>query len=267
MMDARRSVVDELVAREEARALAEALDALPEETREILTLFYREGQSVTHVAALLELSEMVVKKRLSRARERLRSSVQQQIGETLCRTRPDSGFTAVIIAALPSASAPATVAGIGAASKAGAIGIIKLLAPASGVLAGALGGVAGVVLGSRKWFRDAQDEQERLALRRHRAVSIAAVIFWAVMLPMLYLATRNRWVAIGWFLCFIATLAVLQHIWLPRIVRRRMAAEMRADPQQAVVRRRRERRHAMLGWSLGIIFGSLGLAIGLWFGR
>jgi hypothetical protein len=74
-------------------------------------------------------------------------------------------------------------------------------------------------------------------------------------------------VAIPWFGCFIATLAVLQHVWLPRIVGPRMEAEMRDDPYGASARRRRERRQAILGWTLGIVFGSLGLAAGLWFGR
>lgn len=267
MVDPRPIAAEELVSREEARALADALEALPEETREILTLFYREGQSVAQVAALLELSETAVKKRLSRARESLRASVREQIGETLCRTRPGPGFAAVVIAALPAASTPAAGAAALAASKAGALGMVKLLLPASGVLAGGVGGVLGVVLGARKWLRDARDSTERRALRAFTWTSVAAVLLWAVALPVAYALTRNRWVVPAWFLGYVATLAVLQQVWLPRIVRRRFEAEMLEDPQRAVARRRRERRQAILGWSLGIFFGSLGVAAGLWFVR
>jgi hypothetical protein len=265
LTDPHPSAPAQMVWREDMHALTEALEALPPETREIVTLFYREGQSVEQVASLLELSRDAVKKRLSRARECLRASVQQQIGQTLCRTRPDVGFTAVVIAALPPAATPAAAAAGAVLSKIGAAGVLKLLAPASGVLAGGIGGVLGVVLGARKWSRDARDEEERRALRRHTWVSIAAVLFWAAALPAAYGLTRMRWVAIVWFLFFLATLAVLQHVWLPRIVCRRMEAEMDEDPQQATLRRRTELHQAILGWTLGIGFGSLGLAIGLWF--
>jgi RNA polymerase sigma factor (sigma-70 family) len=265
--DPHPGTAQEMMWREEVLALAEALETLPQETREIVTLFYREGQSVAQVASLLELSEAAVKKRLSRARECLRASVQQQIGDVLCRTRPDAGFTSVVIAALPPAATPVAAAAGAGLSKIGAVGILKLLAPASGVLAGGVGGVLGVVLGARKWLRDARDDAERQALRRHTRVSVAAVLFWAAALPAAHYLTHSRWVAIPWFGCFIATLAVLQHVWLPRIVGPRMEAEMRDDPHGASARRRRERRQAILGWTLGIVFGSLGLAAGLWFGR
>jgi RNA polymerase sigma factor (sigma-70 family) len=265
--DPRPGAAEEMMWREEVLALAEALEALPQETREIVTLFYREGQSVAQVASLLELSEPAVKKRLSRARECLRASVQRQIGGMLCRTRPDAGFTAVVIAALPPAAPPAAAAAGAGLSKIGALGFLKLLVPASGVLAGGVGGVLGVVLGARKWLRDARDDEERRALRRHTWVSVAAVLFWAAALPAAYGLTHSRWVAVAWFGCFILTLAALQHLWLPRIVRLRMEAEMRADPRGAAARRRQERRHAILGWTLGIVFGSMGLAAGLWWAK
>jgi RNA polymerase sigma factor (sigma-70 family) len=267
VVDPRPNAAQALASREEVRELAEALDALPEDTREILMLFYREGQSVAQVAMLLDLSETAVKKRLSRARERLRESVRERLGENLCRTRMDASFTAVVLAALPATSVPAAGGAGLAASKAAGLGLLKLLAPASGFLAGALGGVAGVVFGSRRWLRDARDEEERRALRRHRAVSIAAVLFWAAALPVVYLLTHRRLAGVAWFFCFLATLAVLEHGWRPRIVRRRMESEMLADPTAATARRRRERRAALIGWTLGIGFGSMGLAVGLWFAK
>ncbi|HKE29828.1 MAG TPA: sigma-70 family RNA polymerase sigma factor [Bryobacteraceae bacterium] len=267
IVDPRPNAAEALASHQEARELAEALESLPEDTREILTLFYRESQSVAQVALLLDLSETAVKKRLSRARERLRQSVSERIGENLCRTRMDASFTAVVLAALPAASAPAAGGAGLAVSKAAGLGLLKLLAPASGFLAGALGGVAGVVLGSRRWLRDARDREEVRALRRHRLVSVAAVLFWAAALPVSFLLTHNRLVVVAWFLCLLATLAVLEHVWRPRIVQRRMEAEMLADPEAAGARRRIERRAAVLGWTLGIGFGSMGLAIGLWFAK
>ena len=167
-MDPQPSVADQMIAEEESLALAEALASLPEETREVLTLYYRERQSVAQVASLLELSEVAVKKRLSRARASLRASLQDQISETLQRTAPGAAFTAAVVAALPVAAPPAAAAATLTASKiAGGgplwVSILKFIAPISGFLLGGLGGVVGVLVGSRKWLRDAQDEKERRA--------------------------------------------------------------------------------------------------------
>jgi hypothetical protein len=65
------------------------------------------------------------------------------------------------------------------------------------------------------------------------------------------------------FTAFIGALAILQHVWLPRILRRRFEAEQREDPERARARRERERRAAILGWSLGLTFGTLGLILGM----
>jgi RNA polymerase sigma factor (sigma-70 family) len=268
VIDPRPNIADQLILEEELQALAEALTSLPEETREVLTLYYREGQSVAQVAALLEMSEVAVKKRLSRARASLRGNLQEKIGETLHRTTPAEAFTAGVLAALPPGGpAVAAAASLTASKIAGGavwMSILKLLAPLSGVLAGGLGGVAGVILGSRKWLNDARDEREREALRTHRLVSSALVLLYAVALPAIVYWTNNPWWAMPWFFLFIATLAILQHAWLPRIVGRRMEAELRADPLWAGDRRLRERRQAVIGWTIGVLGGSLGLAVGLW---
>src|SRR5262245_53656241 len=86
---------------EQRRALGHALASLPEDKREVLILFYREGQSVAQVATLLDLSEDAVKKRLSRARTALRGMVLDELDESLKRTAPGSAFTIAVMAALP----------------------------------------------------------------------------------------------------------------------------------------------------------------------
>lgn len=69
-----------------------ALEALPEDSREAMILFYREGQSIAEVARVLDVSEDVVKKRLSRARERMRQSVEAALGAALLATVPPPDF-------------------------------------------------------------------------------------------------------------------------------------------------------------------------------
>jgi len=265
--DPQPSAVEQLVAAEELQALAEALAELPEETREILTLFYREGQSVSQVASLLDLTEAAVRKRLSRARECLRSSLQQQIGDTLNRTRPGAEFTAVVLAALPSAAIPGATAATFSLSKLSFgrfLLLPKLPALLSGPVLGGLGAILGVLGNAQRWLREAQDEEERRGLRRHRMVSVIAMAFFAIALPAALVWSRNPWVAVPWFLCLILAIMVLEHVWRPRIVRRRFEAEMRQDPVSAAARRQAERRQAIRSWTLGFVSGLIGLLFGLW---
>ena len=109
--DPRPNAAEQLAKNEEMRVLKEALEALPDDTREIVILFYCEGESLARVAALCGLSETAVKKRLSRARERLRNDVRERLGDTLRRCAPDERFTATVTRALPAVSVPAAAGG------------------------------------------------------------------------------------------------------------------------------------------------------------
>jgi RNA polymerase sigma factor (sigma-70 family) len=58
---------EHLLEAEQRLTLRNALAAPPDDAREVLILFYREGQSIVQVATLLDLTGDAVKKRLSRA--------------------------------------------------------------------------------------------------------------------------------------------------------------------------------------------------------
>ena len=60
----------------------------------------------------------------------------------------------------------------------------------------------------------------------------------------------------------LAALAVLYAGWLPRIVARRLEAELREDPS-AAARHRRDRWLCVLGYVAGAVSGGLGLLAGL----
>jgi RNA polymerase sigma factor (sigma-70 family) len=266
--DHRPNAAVQLLAREEAATLRRALDALPDDTREVLTLFYREGQSVAQVSALLDLSEDAVKKRLSRARAALREAVLDAVGQTLRVTAPGAAFTVAVMGGL-TISAPATAsASAWAVSKGAAQAGLgaKLLLLAASVLPGAIGGVAGVLGGTRHLPREARDDEERRGVLRFRVVASLTVVVFALGFPVGWEVTQHwrAWPVVN-FVVFIATLALLYTVWLPRILRRRFEAEMREDPARALARRRRERRMAIVGWTLGLTFGTLGLVLGMWF--
>jgi hypothetical protein len=262
--DPRPNAAEQLARDEEVRVVQEALDALPDETREIVILFYREGESLSQVAALLELSETVVKKRLSRARERLRNDVRERLGEAVRRSAPDERFTAMVIAALPAVSGPAAAGGGIGISKAIGGAALKLMPS----VAGALGGGLGVAFSVRPLLRSAFDEQERRELTRYRRVGVAAMVAWAAALgPVVELSHANLAAILVWFAGFFGTLALLQFGWLRRILRRRHEAERRADAEAAGRSQRRGAWIAVAGWAAGVAMGLGGIAAGFWFSK
>ena len=96
---------------------------------------------------------------------------------------------------------------------------------------------------------------------------MALVLATAMAFPLGWAFTASRWTPVLTFFAFLAGLGVLHHVWLPRIVAARHALEAQEDPERARRQRARERRAARLGWALGIVSGSLGLAAGLWLSR
>ncbi len=110
-----------LLRAEQAAVVREALDALPEDARETIALYYLEGHSASQVARLLGLTEQAVYQRLSRARGHLRADLLARLGETLASAAPGSAFTAAVVAALPS-SASAHVGAAGLAAAASGVG-------------------------------------------------------------------------------------------------------------------------------------------------
>ena len=67
---------------------AALIDGLPEDSREIVLLYYREEQSSQQVAELLGLSDANVRKKLSRVRELLKDQLLSRYGNLLLSTAP-----------------------------------------------------------------------------------------------------------------------------------------------------------------------------------
>jgi RNA polymerase sigma factor (sigma-70 family) len=251
-----------LVAEEQRTRLAAAIDALPDEAREVVTLYYREGQSARQVADLLGLREDAVKQRLSRARQRLRAALLDEVGETLRVTAPGAAFTAGVMAL--TVAAPSTAAaGIGASASGVGTGLLaKLAMMLGGAAAGIAGGVAGVLFGTSRLRRQARDEQERASLVRFTWAAVTTVVIAGSSIPLGWSATGSPWAPVASYFGLLGALAVLYAGWLPRIVARRLEAELREDPA-AAARHRRDRRLTVLGFVLGAVSGGLGLLAGL----
>jgi RNA polymerase sigma factor (sigma-70 family) len=255
--DARRMLIEH----EDRRALAEAMEQLPDEAREIVILYYREGKSTRQVADVLGLREDAVKKRLERSRASLRQALIERAGEALRKTAPGAGFTAGVIAAITHAT-PATAAAATAS-------VTKALGTTStAVVGGALGGavlgpasaVGAIAWGGRILWRRARDDRERAGLAVLLSVNIAATVAVGIAW-WLAKDLGATFQGISWALY--ALLVMLSYnIWLPRIIGPRLALERLEDPD-AERRHRRQRIHALVGSTIGFGLGLAGLIYGL----
>lgn len=273
----------------EETIVAELIDELPEETREILLIYYREGQSSKQVAALLGMQDAAVRKRLQRARDSMRRELLERIGEFARSSAPGVAFTALVVAALSLAPGAAMAAGTAAAAAGGAVAGKKLGA-ASGagglsrlavggasvgkgagkVLLGAaltslfalVAGIAGIVLGVRRYWITAIDEEEKRSLTRYAAVGIAVVVLFAG--SMFYAGLNGDPVLPGMiFVVMMTCVGAMNLLWLPRLLVRRHEMEQRRDPVRAAAERAAERRYAAWSMVAGMLLGMLALGVGL----
>lgn len=243
---------------ERDRLIRDALDDMPFEAREVLTLFYREGQSSKQVAKLLGLSDAAVRKRLSRARSGLRTELTSRLGDSLRASVPGVAFTTLVGSLLATASPPAAAFAIAASAKAG----IKLtLGAGLGMLLGLVGGIAGIVLGLQPYIRTSTDPNELAALRRVRAFGVGLVIF--AMAGFTASALLPGWLpAVLVYTVFLSGLGIQSMIIVPRILAPRLAEQRRTDPT-AAQRQRRDRIWAWVGLIGGGLSGLAGLMAGL----
>lgn len=160
------------VIREQQQALLwQTLEQLPENYREPLVLFYREQQSVSVVASELDLTEDVVKQRLSRGRKLLQQAMVSFVEESLASSAPSVAFTAGVFAAIQLIPAPAQAAvfGSGAAKVGSALklsALVAIVASFSGLISAFFGVKAGIA-------------QSRTGLEKKHVI-VTAALFWMI---------------------------------------------------------------------------------------
>ncbi len=248
LVDPRPGTEEVLLRDERARAVATALDALPADAREVLILFYREGQSVAQVARMLGLRQDAVKKRLSRAREALREDVLAQFAEAVETTAPGEAFAGAVLGVLP--AWPSAGAGVTTAWIVGKVllkGLLKwaafVTASASGI-AGAVAGGIPIVTSIRRDLRGAVDERERRELTWIGAIALVNVAVFSLGIPILANAMpgHSRFAGTLWALSFTAVHVAVYGVWLPRAKMRRREAERLADPTASARHAREDRK-------------------------
>jgi RNA polymerase sigma factor (sigma-70 family) len=213
----------QLAGDEDRRALVEALEALPDDAREILTLYYREGRSAVKVAELLELRADAVRKRLHRARGRLKDALAERLERIARDTIPGAVFTATVMASVTAtmtaerAAHAAGAAGAGDVAGAAAIGATKAAGALGAAGAATVGPVAGLLFGWWLQWREAKGGDEKKGLIAFLFVNLALT----VGLPFAMTASGSVWTIYG----FLAAMSFTNFVWLPHIIRHRLAGD------------------------------------------
>lgn len=160
---------EQTISSDEEAIMWRTLATIPEIYREPLVLFYRQHQSIENVAAALDLSEDVVKQRLSRGRKLLHEKVQAFVEGALQRSIPGREFAGTVLAGLPlGAFSPAgTAAAKATATQTGFLSV--WLAP----IVGALSGLAAESIAINAVTSDRAQRNRRI---RHVAASLVFIM-------------------------------------------------------------------------------------------
>jgi len=249
------------IRREEEAILWQSLERIPELYRAPLILFYREGCSVEQTATLLDLSEDVVRQRLTRGRKQLADEVTAFVEGTLRRSAPSVAFASSVLAALPPMVVPATIGAIGGTAKGGlgakAVGLGAVL---SSLILSPLLVIFGNYTSYRMSLEAAASEQERASIRsfyRKLLVCSAAValIFPAAIMWLEPLSRLGSVLSVG--LAFGVVMLGTGTIFLAVVQsfrrRRRMTAGISARPDptgDALIVYEYRSRTELLGWPL-----------------
>jgi len=253
------SPAEHLLRTEEEIVAADIISSLPEDARETLLLFYREGQSSQQVAELLGLSDAAVRKRLSRARGIVREEMLKRFGEFARSSAPGAAFTVLVVSGLMSAAPVASAAvaigagavGVGSAGagKLGASGLgVSSLSGGTAmgtlmgsfdalthggatagfslgaVIGGVVGGAAGAYFGGRLLLAFADTENERAPLRRFIRMNTASAALVGIGLMAAAIFSRG-WLpmtlvaVIGMSIINYQCLVPLRRLMLPLVAR------------------------------------------------
>lgn len=244
--------LDRLARLEEEIAAEDIISALPEDSREVLLLYYREGQRSQQVAELLGLSDAAVRKRLSRARAQVREGMLLRFGEFARSSAPSAAFAVGVVSMLMIA-APGTAGaavlmlgtglgvgggklGLGGASASAGTALGSLTAAAAQVQALAshvnltdivsaiIFGTLGSYLGGRYLMSFAETAQERTRVRRFIHLNTFTALVVCLSVLVLSVLPVPMWVtvvtlAVGMTVITWQCLVPLQQIMRPLVAR------------------------------------------------
>ncbi len=176
--------------------------------REPLVLFYRRGQSVSEVAADLDLSEDTVRQRLHRGRQLIKAELSSLVEETLIRSGPGKTFAVAVVAALPAMiTPPASAAAVGVAAKGVPPAKTLLATGLTGAILGPILGLLGGVLGAWCSIKNTKSPRERRFMIR-MTILVWVLLTLLIGIPLV-LMLSDAIPRSAYWVCFTAFFVVL----------------------------------------------------------
>lgn len=254
--------VDQMIEHEQQAIAADLISALPDESREVLLLYYREGQSSQQVARLLGLSDAAVRKRLSRARGSVRDDLLRRFAEFARSSAPSTAFAAVVTTALGTVSKPASAAGllVAGSTVAGATLGKLMLGVAASFGAGLVAGMASLYVCARQLLSYADTDEERAAIRRwvRRYALITLFVTCSVMVASFFVPGWQYLAAM-----ILASLPVLNYqllVPLPRLMQPMRDRDAQRNPEGSA---RRALTYRLVWGGTGVLITNISLLGGL----
>jgi RNA polymerase sigma factor (sigma-70 family) len=248
--------------REEQNTLIQTLLAqLPDESREIVLLYYREQQNTESVATLLGLNAATVRKRLSRVRTLIKDRVLARYGHVILSTSP-LGLATLVLSGL-SVSSPVAAAVV-TKSMVSSQGhwLVKILLALGGAMLGALLGMVASYIGMSKVIEKLVDEKQKAQLKVLRNKTAFQLFLSGILFTLSYEFTE------GWgmpFLCFItlfyfiyrSTQQVNLLVGLPKDITKLTDTDL-------IQQSRKDQFWCQFGLIAGFVGGGTGLMVGLY---
>jgi RNA polymerase sigma factor (sigma-70 family) len=237
------------------------IQQLPEESREIVLLYYREDQSSQQVARLLEQSETNIRQKLSRVRKLLQDQILAKHGRLLLSTVPAIGFSSLVLGALTTSSpvAAATLASSAASGKTSFLA--KFSALLGGSLLGALFGIIAVRLSTVLLLKKISREEARQQVLHYRKLMTIWIVLAGILLTCAYELTTGWWTPICAYSLFAAGVIVLVRR-MHKLIEIEIYSVPSVDPKE-LRSRKIQRFCGFWGLVLGMGTGFAGLIIGL----
>lgn len=250
-----------LIKNQQSTLIRHLIEQLPDESREVVVLYYREDNNSSTVAKLLGISESSVRKKLQRARQVIKEQILTKYGQVIFATGPISMVSLFTTVAMTSSPVAAATLSTGTATG-NANWFIKLLSGLGGAL---LGGIIAIIANTfaMKYIMKHIDNSEDIhQLKRIKFRSNLIIIITCILFSLSYSYSKGWLFPVLTYSMFIAGLVV--HISAANKISfanlgRKAKTDSRAAKQLA-----RDKLTSRLGWILGLGGGTFGLLFGLY---
>jgi RNA polymerase sigma factor (sigma-70 family) len=261
LVDPSHSADVNLLRKEQNTLIQTLLAELPDESREIVLLYYREQQSSQSVALLLGINEATVRKRLSRVRALIKDQVLARYGKVILTTTP-VGLTALVLSGLsissPVAAAVVTKSIVSSQSH----WLAKILFTLGGAMLGAVLGMLASYMGMNKVIEKSKDEKQKAELTTLRNRTAIHLFLSGIFLTLSYELTE------GWLMpcLFFITLFLVVYRSTQQVNKLVYSSSDTTENINAefIKQSKKDKLWCQFGLIAGFLGGGSGLLIGLY---